>query len=549
MRTRLHRAVSATVVVVACACGGTGAGQDNLTENLTNDASRKHTATPIKHLVVIYGENVSFDHYFGTYPVAANVDGEPEFVGAAGTPSVNGLSGALLTANPNASNTANGAGATNPFRLDRAQASTADQDHAYTAEQHAYDNGAADLFPAFTGKAGTGGTGAFDTTGLVMGYYDGNTVTALWNYAQAFAMSDNAYSDQYGPSTPGAVNLISGQTNGLTLAASSYSAYYINDGQGGLALIGDVDPAGDLCSSATDQASLTGRNIGDLLNAAGVTWGWFQGGFDLTATNPNDTTGCKRSSYSQVTAFAEADYIPHHAPFQYYASTANPSHARPSSPRFVGSSYDGANHQYDLEDFFAAVRSGAFPSVTFLKAAGFEDGHAGYSDALDEQAFITRVVNFLEQQPQWSSTAVILAYDDSDGWYDHQMAPVGNASFDTTVDQLNGSGACGTPGSTPQAGGVSSSQPVNGRCGPGTRQPFLVVSPWAQRNYVDHTLITQSSVARFIEDNWLNGQRIGQGSFDATTGAIDGLFDFSGTGARRYSFWTPTSEHRLRRPA
>ena len=59
-------------------------------------------------------------------------------------------------------------------------------------------------------------SGLTATTGLVMGYYDGNTVTALWNYAQHFAMSDNSYSTKFGPSTVGALNLIAGQTNGVS---------------------------------------------------------------------------------------------------------------------------------------------------------------------------------------------------------------------------------------------------------------------------------------------------------------------------------------------
>ena len=67
---------------------------------------------------------------------------------------------------------------------------------------------------------------------------------------------------------------------------------------------------------------------------------------------------------------------------------------------------------------------------------------------------------------------------------------------------------------------------VNGRCGPGTRIPFLVISPYARTNYVDDTRITQASVVRFIEDNWLGGERIGQGSNDATAGSIMGMFDF-----------------------
>ena len=104
------------------------------------------TATPIKHLVVIFQENVSFDHYFGTYPNATNPAGEPPFHARKGTPNVNGLTNALLSFNPNL-NPSNGAAASNPFRLDRSQAVTADQDHDYTDEQLAFDAGALDLFP------------------------------------------------------------------------------------------------------------------------------------------------------------------------------------------------------------------------------------------------------------------------------------------------------------------------------------------------------------------------------------------------------------------
>ena len=236
-------------------------------------AAALRTATPIKHLVVLYDENVSFDHYFATYPKAANPPGEPAFTAAPGTPAVNGLHGDLLTDNPNFTNPANGANAANPFRLDRSQAATADQNHAYTAEQQAYDGGKADLFPKYTGAATTGGVGAFGTKGQVMGYYDGNTVTALWNYAQHFAMSDAAYTDTYGPSTPGALEVVSGQTNGMQIVAttkkpftlSAYS-YYIDDGMGGLTMINDVDPGYDVCSKPKDQVMMTGKNIGDLLN-------------------------------------------------------------------------------------------------------------------------------------------------------------------------------------------------------------------------------------------------------------------------------------------
>ncbi|WP_406806891.1 phospholipase C [Burkholderia semiarida] len=528
------------LLVTACAgatlalfaCGGS---DDSTPTAAVSSQDALQTATPIKHVVVIYGENISFDHYFGTYPNATNPSGEPAFTAKPGTPTPNGLTGTLLTANPNFTNTANGADAANPFRLDRTQAATADQNHAYTAEQQAEDNGLADLFPKYTGKGSSGGAGAFGTKGQVMGYFDGNTVTALWNYAQRFAMSDNTYTTVYGPSTPGALNVVSGQTNGMqivktskqpsTLAATSY---YINDGQGGLTMINDVDPGFDVCSSTTDQAMMTGKNIGDLLNAAKITWGGFMGGFNLSTTNGNGTTGCARSTVATAVNAATADYIPHHNWFQYYASTANPQHTRPSSIAAIGSSVetDGktpepANHQYDTDDFFAAVKAGNFPSVSYLKAPAAQDGHAGYSDPLDEQAFVTKVVNFLQQQPDWQNTAVIVTYDDSDGWYDHVYTAPTHASSDP-VDQLNGAGKCGTGGTT----GVNGAT-VNGRCGPGVRIPLVVISPYAKQNYVDHTMLDQSSVVRFIEDNWLGGQRIGGGSFDATAGDLRNLFDFT----------------------
>jgi phospholipase C len=497
------------------------------------------TSTPIKHVVVIFGENESFDHYFGSYPNATNPAGEPVFTAAPNTPSVNGFTPALLTNNPNL-NAANGAGATNPFRLDRSQAHTSSQNHAYNPEQLAYDGGKMDLFPKNTGAAGTGGTGVFNTKGLVMGYYDGNTVTAMWNYAQHFAMSDNSYSSTFGPSSPGAVDLISGQTNGAVGFAASNGSNPSNtlnnivaDGQGGFTMFGDSDPHGDVCSSATAPTTeMTGKNIGDLLNAKNITWGWFQGGFNLQAVNANGTTGCTRSSTSPTVGSNVNDYSPHHQPFQYYPSTRNLSHTRPTSVASIGTSFDGgANHQYDIADFVAAVQAGNFPSVSFLKAPAIQDAHPGNSDPLDEQAFVVNVINLLQHSPEWSSTVVILAYDDSDGWYDHANNVINPST--SVQDGFSGPQQCtplpGTTGalSTPLPG--VNGLPVNGRCGYGTRQPLLVVSPFAKPNFVDHTLTDQSSITRFIEDNWLSNQRIGQGSFDTIANPINNMFDFSQT--------------------
>ncbi len=299
MRNRkLKITLLATVALLALAGAATSihpvvAGQGN--DNADNDRSGRgdkddavnpnklKTKYPIKHLVVIFNENVSFDHYFGTYPNAINPEGEPVFEPARNTQrDINNLdsNASLLDNNPNLTNAGNAPNQSNPFRLDRTQAASADQGHGYTPEQKAYDAGKNDLFPLNTGTGTAGGSGAFGTKALVMGYFDGNTVTALWNYAQNYAMSDNSWSDDFGPSTPGALNMFGGNTNGAVVPAG-FSASTIPDGQGGLTLINDTDPTGDVCSSKTAQVSVTGKNIGDLLNAANIPWGSFMGGFNL----------------------------------------------------------------------------------------------------------------------------------------------------------------------------------------------------------------------------------------------------------------------------
>jgi phospholipase C len=383
-----------------------------------------------------------------------------------------------------------------------------------------------DLFPFSVGTAGPppSGGGIVDTTGLTMGYFDGNTVTALWNYAQYFAMNDNSFSSTFGPSTPGVINLVSGQTNGVVKTLNGTGGE-VDGGDGSLTVIGDPDPLNDVCSSSTNnQVQLGSKNIGDLLTAAGVTWGGFMGGFNLNIKNPNGTTGCNRSTTSKITGVEESDYIPHHAFFQYWASTGNPKHTRPKSIAEIGNA-GPANHQYDINDFFDAVNHGNFPAVSFLKAQGYQDAHAGYSDPLDEQNFVVRVLNFLQGQDAWDSTAVVVLYDDSDGWYDHQMSPIVNQSTGP-ADALTGPDACGT--ATNSLPGISSGNPhALGRCGYGPRQPLLVISPWARQNYVDHTVTDQTSVIRFIEDNWLGGTRLPAGSFDGIASSISQMFDFT----------------------
>jgi phospholipase C len=482
-----------------------------------------------------------------------------------------------------------------------------------------------DKFPQANAK---NGAGCATDGSTVMGYFDGNTVTAMWNWAQRFAMSDNSWGTTYGPSTPGALNLVAGQTAGAvvhTFSGAKGPTGQLSDGIQtqtmadrfiigptnpvvmtdivGFAkplaaqtatLVTDLDPYLDDCGADKGgtvagqlTVEMTGKNVGDLLNEKGVTWGWFAGGFRTASqANPvttdamhpmagvsNDPFGTPsfggaandgqannigtasfvpavcaaahvlhpdaNSSFDGLAAVhpVRADYNPHHSPFQYYASTRNPHHLPPSSVAMIGRT-DQANHQYDLLDFYAALHSGNLPAVSFLKAINRDDGHpGGESDPLAEQRFLVQTINLLQQSPEWATTAVFIAWDDSDGWYDHAAPPLVNPSavpgFDA-VSAANG-GNCGSP--KPDA--------IQGRCGFGPRLVLSMVSPWSKVNYVDHTLTDQSSILRFIEDNWdlnyIDGpathdasnrlRKPGFGvapqrqSFDVVTGSFDNMFD------------------------
>jgi len=594
--------------------------------------NRRPPQNRIKHVVIIFQENASFDHYFATYPNAKNTDGV-KFLARPDTPTVNGLTDGnsqfpervnvgLHDHNPNQA--ANGDA--NPFRMTRDQVVTCSNNHGYKGEQQATDAGFMDKFPQNNIPSQPGC--ALDGS-TVMGYFDGNTVTAMWEWAQRFSMSDNSWGTTYGPSTPGALNLISGQTAGAVVhsfngsigkngrltdnivtatmpgnvfvaATNPVVQADTANSEGKIAaqtgtLVNDLDPYLDDCGNdkggtagKVNTVEMTGRNVGDLLNEKGVTWGWFAGGFrtagranpvttdpnhpmagvsndpfgttsfggaanDGQATHENDSgftpAVCAAAHIlhpDAVTTFdgnvsilhpVHADYNPHHSPFQYYASTRNPHHYPPTSVNMIGKS-DRANHQYDLLDFYAALRNGNLPAVSFIKAINRDDGHPGSeSDPLAEQRFLVQTINLLQRSAEWESTAVFIAWDDSDGWYDHATPPLVNPSaamgFDA-VSSDNG-GNCGSP--KPGA--------LQARCGFGPRLVLNMVSPWSKVNYVDHTLTDQSSLLRFIEDNWglnyidgpakrdaANGRRQPnfnvfpeKQSFDVVTGSFDNLFD------------------------
>jgi phospholipase C len=358
-----------------------------------------------------------------------------------------------------------------------------------------------------------------------------------------------------------------------------------------------------------------------VLNEKGLSWGWFQGGFRPSASyaealaavgkSGQPTSTFEPDEFKPFYANAEHrpahasnqgncdavhavglalggtgqwgykdDYIPHHEPFQYYASTANPHHLTiPTNGsgqdtlaglQSIGHDtqsyvegkpqFNTPNHNYDISDFNQLVEainrgelpSSALPNVSFLKAPGYQDGHAGYSDPADEQAFVTNTINELERSPDWKSTAVFISYDDSDGWYDHAYSGVSNPSLSPadnltstsfTVSSTGTSGQCGPSPQTmaPLAG-------EQGRCGFGPRLPLLLLSPFAKPDAVDHDLSNQASMINFVEYNW--GLPGIAGSVDQAEAATDasagvpfdlaGMFQFSGKKAGKL-FLSPTT--------
>jgi len=576
------------------------------------------TTTPIKHVVVIYDENISFDHYFGTYPYAANVPGDgPAFTAMPDTLKKNTITN--FTSNPSllagiggvvsgsAIPGANGTAGSNPntvapFLVDHDHQWMCSQGHAYNAEQKAMDPNASgtplmDQFVENTSSSPTCATSAatapdgkteFQRTGLSMSYADGNTVTGLWNYAQNFAMSDNSWADNFGPSTVGALNVVAGQTGGAVLynsptypSGKTYDPATAANGDAGLfktsdgslptvttsatgsytgaiggtggnvngfsfvngtddtdgtkaTVTGDPTPAYDECTDANIAVGMQGQNIGDLLTAKNITWGSFLGGFSIGGDGTASGTNC---NYSSVTAkdgvnadgdkyhaAASPDYVPHHNPFQYYKSTSNPAHTAPANGAEIGNA-GAANHMYDLSWFDKAVNNvdgATLPSVSYVRPIKAEDGHGGNSDPLDEQAFLTRTINEIQKSSYWKDTAIVIAYDDSDGFYDQVAPTITNGASDTAVNTnlCTKAPTAGTP-----LGGLDD------RCGPSQRLPFLVISPYSKQNYIDHAHTSQASVVNFIESNWLGGQSVDDtavsGSFDKAAGSISGMFDFA----------------------
>ncbi|CAB3733035.1 hypothetical protein LMG24238_05909 [Paraburkholderia sediminicola] len=193
----------------------------------------------------------------------------------------------------------------------------------------------------------------------------------------------------------------------------------------------------------------THEHIGDKLDKRGIDWAWYAGAFRETL----DKHGANLSNGTPVIP----NFQYHHQPFNYFKNLAPGTAARDKRLRDGGLGDDESTNR-----FLADARAGKLPPVTFYKPQGNLNMHAGYADVASGDRHITHAVKALRSSPQWENMVVIVTVDENGGWWDHVAPPKGD------------------------------------RWGPGTRVPALVISPFAKKGYVDHTVYDTASILRFV---------------------------------------------------
>ena len=384
----------------------------------------------IDHVIVIYLENRSFDHLFGLFPGA---DGLADAGTAAAQVDKDGRPYASLPPLPSAAlnplmpATHLPDGLPNrPFDLqpfvpmDQSfNAAGAEAGNRFYQEQMEIDGGKMDRFASIG-------------TSLTMGYYDGHSL-AMWKYAEQYVLADHFFHAAFGGTGLNHFWLFCACTPRWPDAPANLVAQVGPDGS--LIKDGLVTPDGYLVNNwSAGQARQiplqTDPSIGDRLDAAGVSWAWYTAG---------------RRSHTTPPAFT---------PFDFFPSTA------PGTP-------GAAKHLEDEADFLGDLKDGRLPSVAIVKPAlPLTEHPTGGAGVLAGDQHAAELVKAVQDSPYWKSSAIIVAYDEGSGLWDHVAPP--------KVD----------------------------RWGPGVRVPAIIISPYAKRGFVDHTVYDTTSILRFVEWRW-----------------------------------------------
>ena len=464
----------------------------------------------IKHFVVIYGENLSFDGVFGAYP-DPDVEGLNKAKDAAPQTDHDGtVLPHLPPARINEKKYNNGIDVfldklpNAPFDIDdhlEKGKATGDLVHRFYQEQEQINGGKNDRFAAVS-----------DAGGLVMGYYKDDSLR-LWQLAHDFTLLDHFHHAAFGGSFLNHFWLICGCTPEYKAALEQKPEVACGNNEHGLPklipkLVVCLDPItgylarNDQTADGKPRSALvnppewianapvtpdgfavntlqppyppfanepqipaqSAPTIGDHLSNAGRSWAWFAGGW-------NDALAGKAEPYQGPLQFQ-----PHHQPFNYFANYA------PGRPERA--------HLKDESEFLADIAAGTLPEVSFWKPAGRDTMHPGYSDVWSGDKRVGEVIDLIRASPAWTDTAIILTFDENGGTWDH-VAP-----------------------------------PKRDRWGPGVRVPALVISPYSRKGKIDHTVYDTTAILKTIE------VRFGLpalGERDGASADLRSAFDFSQT--------------------
>jgi len=468
----------------------------------TQTTSARGGLSGVEHILVIYAENRSFDNLYGLFPGANGIanatpaqftqvdrDGTvlatlpPVWNGKAPSPD-------FPTDLPN-----------RPFRIDAPPINlplsvpTRDLVHRFYQNVEQINGGRNDRFVA-----------ASDAGGLAMGYYDGSTLP-LWQWAKDYVLADNFFMGAFGGSflnhfwlvcactpedreAPAARRIQLDERGWLQTRAGSPASvlngapefmdgevtpdgYSVNTTQPPWQP-SRVPPTRDGDPRATDPKRHTlppqsQKTIGDTLSAKGVTWAWYAGAWNAALQDGMQAPEAPRRIIA-TRANGAPYFAPHHQPFNYFA-------------RFAPGTADRERHLKDYTDLLADIERGTLPQVAFYKPQGTLNQHPGYADVLSGDIHIAELVGLIKASPLWSSTAIIITYDENGGFWDHVPPPAGD------------------------------------RWGPGTRIPTLIISPRAKRGFVDHTPYDTTSIIKLITRRFglepLPGVRPGAGDLSA----------------------------------
>ncbi len=428
------------IVAALAACGGAGAPGGALLPP-SADGSDGSDAKPIKHVVVVIQENRSFDNFFATYPGA---DGTK--VGhAAPMPPIIRKACSPPIVEPT----------TVPLKQVPLTGGT-DLDHVYAGYQLVLDGGKMDGWDL--DRSGADGRGS-PTCTYAYQYVNPSDIAPYWDIAKQYVLADHTFQTQGSGSFTAHQDLIAGGTDISPAEALIDNPTYFPWGcDANKTVVTAVikKRTGKVFRFGGPFPCLSYPTMRDLLDAKGISWKFYAVAVQKEqGKNHGDTAGI-------WSAFDAIKAVRYSREWRTNVTRTN-------------------------LDFFSDVKNRRLPSVSWITPDGVNSDHPQEKSDTGP-SWVASIVNAVGESPYWSSTAIVILWDDWGGFYDHVPPP----------------------------------RPRTWEGGPGFRVPLLVVSPYV-RHHVDHTVYQFGSILKFIESLWRLGSL---GNNDADSTSLGNAFDF-----------------------